>query len=1001
MLVYSDLETYSECPISRGAYRYAEDPSTEVLLWGYAVDDQPARVWDVTAGPMPEDLRAALKEVLACRASIVWHNGMNFDTNVLALNKNGVKVAIPRSQIIDTMVIAYQHGLPGALGDLCEVYRMPKDVAKDKDGRRLVQLFCKPHAYGRDDPTPMRFTKKERPEDWERFVNYCRLDVEAERALYKKLPRFNLTEAEHRLQLLDDEINHRGMLMDVDLARAAIDLRAEGAKKSRLRTAELTGGELDSTTRTQATIDYLAKRFGIELKNLQKAEVSRLIEDDSIPEPMRELLRIRLSSAKASVKKYQAILDCVNSDNRLRGGLQFRGASRTGRFCLTGDHEVLTPSGWVRLDRWEGGRIAIWNAASEAISFQNSEALKFPYSGPLYHIDTVRCDQLSTPDHRMPYWGRKGGWLVDTVQNLSGKGRFTIPFVGYRIQPETLEHDRLRVLIMVQADGHYTEDGQLIFQFKKLRKIQRCRMLLRRNEITFSETEYGGVTRISIHSRHLPLWLRIFRDKQYGYWLLNESADVIFDELPEWDGYRCGPNSIQYCTKVKANADLIQALACLSGRTATILQKKPANSAWSTCYVVNIWLTPKNRHEVRNRPTVENFTGTVYCASTPTGFFIVRRGGRVWVTGNSGRHMQPQNLPRQTLSPEQIEERIEETLDGSLLEFSSDPAGELAQCLRGTITVPKGSKMVVADYSNIEGRVLAWMAGEDWKLKAFRAYDAGTGPDLYKLTYSRAFNVPVETVTKAQRQMGKVLELAMGYGGGVGAFVTFARGYGVDLNDMAEGLKGVIPPEVTHDAERLYEWAVDNKRTGGLSHGVWVACDSVKRLWRAANAGIVSLWGAAGEACLTAVKEKGVRVPIALGGKVYAVMRGSWLLVHLPSGRFICYPAARIDESGASITYMGVNQYTRKWGRIETFAGKAVENLTQAVACDVLCHALPIVSDAGYKPILTVHDEILTEAPDTPEFNHKKLEVLMSTNPPWAMGLPLSADGFDSYRYHK
>lgn len=699
MLVYSDLETYSECPISRGAYRYAEDPSTEVLLWGYAVDDQPARVWDVTAGPMPEDLRVALKEVLACQASIVWHNGMNFDTNVLALNKNGVKVAIPRSQIIDTMVIAYQHGLPGALGDLCEVYRMPKDVAKDKDGRRLVQLFCKPHAYGHDDPTAMRFTKKERPEDWERFVNYCRLDVEAERALYKKLPRFNLTEAEHRLQLLDDEINHRGMLMDVDLARAAIDLMAEGAKKSRLRTAELTGGELDSTTRTQATIDYLAKRFGIELKNLQKAEVSRLIEDDSIPEPMRELLRIRLSSAKASVKKYQAILDCVNSDNRLRGGLQFRGASRTGRF--------------------------------------------------------------------------------------------------------------------------------------------------------------------------------------------------------------------------------------------------------------------------------------------------------------SGRHMQPQNLPRQTLSPKQIEERIEETLDGSLLDFSSDPAGELAQCLRGAITVPKGSKMVVADYSNIEGRVLAWMAGEDWKLKAFRAYDNGTGPDLYKLTYARAFNVPVETVTKPQRQMGKVLELAMGYGGGVGAFVTFARGYGVDLNDMAEGLKGVIPPEVTHDAERLYEWAVDNKRTGGLSHGVWVACDSVKRLWRAANAGIVSLWGAAGEACLTAVKEKGVRVPIALGGKVYAVMRGSWLLVHLPSGRFICYPAARIDESGASITYMGVNQYTRKWGRIETFAGKAVENLTQAVACDVLCHALPIVSDAGYKPILTVHDEILTEAPDTPEFNHKKLEALMSTNPPWSMELPLSADGFDSYRYHK
>ena len=245
-MLFCDLETFSECPISRGAYRYAEDPTTEVLLWGYAVGHDPAKVWDVASGaPIPSDLKQALAAVCAGRDSIVWHNGFNFDTNVLRLSRNSaVRVDIPRARIVDTMHMAYQHGLPGALGDLSVIYGLSKDVAKDRDGKRLVQLFCKPHTYGRDDPAPVRYDAKNKPEEWRRFVNYCRLDVEAERALYKKLPRFNLTPQEHELQLLDDEINRRGMLMDTELATRAIAILNERAADSRRRTEEMTDGSV-------------------------------------------------------------------------------------------------------------------------------------------------------------------------------------------------------------------------------------------------------------------------------------------------------------------------------------------------------------------------------------------------------------------------------------------------------------------------------------------------------------------------------------------------------------------------------------------------------------------------------------------------------------------------------------------------------------------------------------------------------------------------------------
>lgn len=345
---------------------------------------------------------------------------------------------------------------------------------------------------------------------------------------------------------------------------------------------------------------------------------------------------------------------------------------------------------------------------------------------------------------------------------------------------------------------------------------------------------------------------------------------------------------------------------------------------------------------------------------------------------------------------DEIEFAIEATKEGLLDMFYEDPMPVLSNLLRGLLIASKGKKLVVADYSNVEGRVLAWLAGEEWKLKAFRDFDAGVGHDLYKLTYARAFNVKPETVTKAQRQMGKVLELGMGYGGGAGAFRTFALAYGIDLHDMADAVKSSISPTIWAEACEWYPKALLGGFTEGMDKEVFLACDSVKRAWRKANAQIVQFWYDMDAGVRQALIEGG---PVRVGRHITVDKKGNYLRVRLPSGRYLIYPSPRIDDDG--ISYFGVAQVSRKWARIRSWGGKFVENVTQAAACDLLCEALLNLEAEGYQTVLTVHDEAICEVPDTAAFSAERMEKIMCRLPKWAAGLPLAAAGFESLRYRK
>lgn len=343
----------------------------------------------------------------------------------------------------------------------------------------------------------------------------------------------------------------------------------------------------------------------------------------------------------------------------------------------------------------------------------------------------------------------------------------------------------------------------------------------------------------------------------------------------------------------------------------------------------------------------------------------------------AGRIFQPQNLPRPNMKSNDILVGIDALKQGVAHLLYDNPISLASNAIRGSIVAEPGNKLVVADLSNIEGRVAAWLAGETWKIQAFKKFDTITGyddkgkairlgPDLYHVGAANILGKPVDQITDDERQaQGKVPELACGYGGALGAFNSMALIYGLHLSD-----------------------------------------DEVARIvdgWRDANQKIVQYWEKLNTAMWLTVTEGGEH----RAGRIAFDKVGNWVRMRLPSGRFLCYADAKIIpdprwKHRQTLSYMGLNSYTRKWERLTTYGGKIFENACQAVARDVLANGMTLCEENGYYIVLDIHDEIISEVVDNDNYSVKTMAGYMSRIPDWADDdLPLSAAGFETYRYRK
>ncbi len=289
----------------------------------------------------------------------------------------------------------------------------------------------------------------------------------------------------------------------------------------------------------------------------------------------------------------------------------------------------------------------------------------------------------------------------------------------------------------------------------------------------------------------------------------------------------------------------------------------------------------------------------------------------------------------------------------------------ISQCMRSFLIAAPGKKFINGDWSSIEARILAWLAGDQKTLNVF----AGHGK-IYEFEAAGIYKVPIENVTKPQRQIGKVAVLALGYQGGVGAFQMMAKTYGVKVPDKQ--------------------------------------AEEIKVAWREAHPAIVSYWSEVEGAAINAVRTPGQVFPAGPQGRqVKFRVVGSFLWCQLPSGRALSYPYPKIEDVetpwGAlkeAVTYMSEDAYTKKWSRQKTYGGHFVENITQGLARDVLAEAIPRIENKGYEINLHVHDEMNAEV-DEDFGSVEEFEKLMCELPTWAAGLPLAAEAWSGSRYRK
>lgn len=379
----------------------------------------------------------------------------------------------------------------------------------------------------------------------------------------------------------------------------------------------------------------------------------------------------------------------------------------------------------------------------------------------------------------------------------------------------------------------------------------------------------------------------------------------------------------------------------------------------------------------------------------------------------AARGAQLQNLKRPEIiggkkdEPTPLEEQINTMVDyihiGSsvLIELVyGRPLTLVSDALRSMICAPEGRILRSSDFSNIEGRGVAWLAGQEDKLDAFRAFDAGTGPDLYLVAASGIYNVPIKDA-KPHRQIGKVAELALGYQGGPRAFAKMAKGYGVRIAQLHGPIWEMAADE--HKEAALAGWE-DRGRKAGMSEEGWLASEVIKLAWRSKNWKIEQLWRDTEAAAIDAMRDPGA---VTMAGMVKFRKVGSFLFCLLPSGRGLCYPYPKLREKETpwgemkhQVIYKSIDQFTKKWGDKAAYGGLLVENITQAVARDVMAEAMLRVEKAGYNCVLTVHDEIVVE--DDIDFGSmEEFNALMTELPAWAKGFPITAGGWEGVRYRK
>ena len=980
---------------------------------------------------MPDDLRALLYE---SSEPIVAHNSA-FEESVLGFIFPGV---IDSSRWRCSMAKAMAHSLPGSLEKLGEVLGLAPDQQKLKDGKALVRLFCCPR------PKNMklrRATKATHPAEWERFKEYCRQDVATMRTIWGKLPSWNYPNKELALWQLDRRINMRGVAIDTALAAAAITTSGRAQAALSVQAQELTGGEVQAATQRDAMLSYISGAFGVDLPDLRGSTVEKFLDtQDDMPAELRELLLVRASASKTSTAKYKRLVNWTSSDGRMRNVLVYCGASKTGRWASRGPQFQNFPR---PAHKQKVIDTAIQHMLAGSLDLVDTDVMELVSSAIRGCIvappgKKLCVADLSNIEGRMLAWLAGETWKLQAFRdydNGTGHDLYALAYAkSFGVTPEAVMHNK------EHGDGNMRQIGKVM----ELACIAEGQLVL---------TDTGLVPIENVTTKML-VWDGVEFVKHKGVAYRGYKEVITHDELTAtkdhivWVEGQTQP--IQFGVAATSGQNLAKSG---SGRNPIRLGDNHIPRASVHAGMVGLHGSHsmqrlrESRLDIAQQPDSGKEQGLPALFATKTNTEVA---GKTYSRSQTAVY-QPEVAAVGSLWWSGYPLRICECAGSGAVD-NAEPGAAAAHAGAGSYRQQRGlyagelalgfcqaksQQSGVQPFTGLEpGRVAvqpqsgieANKSRHDTRRNTERCAESrGRKTEMLAQDTRKAhvFDI-VEAGPRNRFTVSNCLVHNCGYQGNVGAFLTFAAAYGIDLEAMAEGAISTIAGSTKAEARDFMEWLYGQDKKAnpqhwvekhgyskheaeskaeetrrevryGLSEQAFIVCNSFVRLWREAHPATVSFWKQLGNAAVSAVQNPGQKYKAR---RVTAIRTGNWLRVILPTGCSLCYPAPKVDDSG-QLSYMGVNQYTRKWERINTYSGKLVENLCQRVARDILAANMPRIDSSGYEIVLSVHDELLTETPDSPEYNVETLVRLMSTVPDWAEGLPLAADGFEAYRYKK
>lgn len=675
------------------------------------------------------------------------------------------------------------------------------------------------------------------------------------------------------------------------------------------------------------------------------------------------------------LQTFVTVKDRLRSDGTLPFSLKYFGAH-----CFTGDHEVLTPEGWCRLDHWKGGQIMQWKKGRLLFD----EAIPNVFSAPeerLLRVSTGQVEFVCTQGHWLATINKRGE-LIGRQAEEARKVRLQIPLSGEHFDGVVNLPDwKIRLFVAVQADGHYFKDCRSIrFRLKRQRKIKRLRSILENSGLDWKEVSYPSEPDVRVFLiRQFPYWLegRKTWGKECLAWSW-KNLKIFIEELAHWDGCRCGPGSTEYITTNKQNAEWVVTIAHLVGCAATVTEQFHKNPNWKTTYHVFIREAQKTRVSPKHW-TDEGPAGLVYCPTAKQGVCLFRYRGKIFVSKQTGRwsgdaRVNFQNMRKKPVLcnehgfPELDEKRIDLALD------AAEETGKLPDWVKFSIDfrsliIPRpGKKMIVSDLSQIEPRVLAWLVG-DWDM----LNRVAAGDSVYEAHAKATMGYTGDKMDKnsAEYKLAKARVLGLGYQCGWEKFITMAWSLArldITANDPEE-VEEVHP--ITGAVRKMSGYGHMSKKTVAE--------------FRAQNPKIVALWERLGFAFRSSVATD--------------------FTMTLPNGRKMRYEKVRVQyriekdkDTGLPrrVTQFAANT-DGNWHLF--YGGKLTENLVQATARDVFSEHLDSMDRKGLTVLFHVHDEAVLEV--DPQVTAQDIEHEMSYCPEWLEGCPIAAHAVEVSHYLK